>query len=557
MGSVCCNTNEVLEPQKPKDPDFMIPSAYHYDLRKTYSFIRILNRGGFGQVKLFKDKIFTEAEYAIKTIPKESLTYQKFKHIKKEIEIISSLNHPNIVNYYCTIETSHNFNLIMEYLGGKPFLQLITENRKNFKLEHFRIVLYQVLSALCYLHSNDIVHRDIKPQNILFKFENDLEIKLIDFGLSFFHKDKDVESFAGTPQYMAPEAFIGKITPKNDIWSMGVIYYIFCFGKFPFVSEKQSDLKEKIINDDIDFENGRLSDIKDEDICLLKKMLNKDYEYRINAQNAIRDDIFKFVNNNFFNDNVLIDTYIDEFFNQKTLELITKYVESSIIKKTFIFMYVWLTPFKKRSHFRKMFVAVDNYFNYNGYLNSREVFEEFKGRNLIDEEEGVKIFSFIDTNNSNKAKDLFKFEGSSNEEDDSKKKNLNRSASNKSLKFKDWGIIKYTTFLSFFYFEEINKIKNDDEKIKYIFRFFCDRPLCDNPKKEIVDIKGNIVTDTQIHEIDDIPDTLTKVTFMRFCYKQNLPFKDCEDDINKFFIENPLPIYYYEFKNFIFGDDCY
>ena len=286
-------------------------------------------------------------------------------------------------------------------------------------------------------------------------------------------------------------------------------------------------------------------------------MLNKDYEYRINAQNAIRDDIFKFLNNNFFNDNVLIDTYIDEFFNQKTLDLIRKYVKSSIIQKTFVFMYVWLAPFKKRSNFRKMFVAIDNYFNYNGYLNSREVFEEFKGRELIEEEEGGKIFSFIDTNKSNKAKDLFKFEGSSNEEDDSKKKNLNRSASNKSLKFKDWGIIKYTTFLSFFYFEEINKIKNDDEKIKYIFRFFCDRPLCDNPKKEIVDIKGNIVTDTQIHEIDDIPDTLTKVTFMRFCYKQNLPFKDCEDDINKFFIENPLPIYYYEFKNFIFGDDCY
>ena len=557
MGSICCNKQDIVETQKPRNPDFMIPSAYHYDLRKSFSFIRILNKGGFGQVKLFKDKTFSEAEYAIKTISKESLTYKKFHHIKTEIEIISALNHPNIVNYYCTIETSHNFNLLMEYLGGQPFLKLLTDNRKNFKLEYFRIVLYQVLSALCYLHSNDIVHRDIKPQNILFKMDNDLEIKLIDFGLSFFHKNKDIESIAGTSQYMSPEAYNGKITPKNDIWSMGIIYYIFCFGKFPFVGNNQNDLKEKIINDDIDFENGRLSDIKDEDIVLLKKMLDKDYENRISAHTAIRDDIFKFINTNFFDDNVLIDKYINEFFNQKTLDLIRKYVKSSIIQKTFVFMYVWLAPFKKRSNFRKMFVAIDNYFNYNGYLNSREVFEEFKGRELIEEEEGGKIFSFIDTNTSNKAKELFKIEESSiNEEDISKKKTLYRNASNKSLKYKDWGRIKYTTFLSFFYLEEIKNLKNDDEKVKYIFSFFCDRPLCDNPKKEIIDIKGNIITDSQINEIDDIPNTLTKVTFMRFCYKQNLPFKDCEDDINKFFIENPHPIFYYEFKKMIF-DDCY
>ena len=217
-------------------------------------------------------------------------------------------------------------------------------------------------------------------------------------------------------------------------------------------------------------------------------------------------------------------------------------------------MYVWLAPFKKRSNFRKMFVAIDNYFNYNGYLNSREVFEEFKGRELIEEEEGGKIFSFIDTNTSNKAKELFKIEESSiNEEDISKKKTLYRNASNKSLKYKDWGRIKYTTFLSFFYLEEIKNLKNDDEKVKYIFSFFCDRPLCDNPKHEIFDINGNVEPAPKI--MYDFPDTLTKMTFMRFFNKHNLPFKDSEDDINKFFNNHPHPIFYEEFKNIILNDD--
>ena len=555
MGSICNKSPNVIEAEKPKDPDNMIPSAYHYDLRKTYQFIKILNHGAFGQVKLFTDKTFKEAKFAIKTITKDIISNEKkFNHIRMEIEILSQLDHPNIVNYYSTIETPNNFNIIMEYLGGKSFLKLITEERHKFSLENFRLILYQVLSALCYLHGKDIIHRDIKPENILCSLEENYEVKLIDFGLSSYFRNKYDESSAGSPDYMAPEAFNGKLTPKNDIWSIGIIYYIYCFGKFPFNCNNEDELCYNLQNNDIDFENGRLNDIKDEDIILLKKMLDKDYENRINANTAIRDKVFDIVNKHFFN-NETIDKYLDEFFSENTLKLITKYVESNIIKKTFIYMFIWLSPFHKRHYYKRMFVAVDNYFNYSGYLKSREVFEEFKGRDLIDEE-GGKIFSFIDSNRSNKAKHLFKIEESSIEEesDDNKKKSLSRSASSKSLKYKDWGIITYSIFLSFFYIEDIKELKNDESKIKYLFRFFCDRPLCDNPKKEIVDINGNVIS-TNYNDENDNPETMTKTTFMRFCYKQNLPFKDAEDDINKFFAEHPNPINFKEFKNLMLSDN--
>ena len=556
MGSLCSSKPLVLESEKPKDPDFMIPSAYHYDLRKTYTFIKILNHGAFGQVKLFKDKTFKESKFAIKTISKELLTRNKFNRIKTEIDILSQLDHPNIVNYYCTIEMSDNFNILMEYLEGKSFLKLITEYRQNFKLENFRLILYQVLAALSYLHGKEIVHRDIKPENILCTGEKNFEVKIIDFGLGCFLNNKDEESIAGSPQYMAPEAFKGKITPKNDIWSIGIIYYIYCFGKLPFQCEDEDELYEKLKNENIDFETGRLSNIKNEDIALLKKMLDKDYENRINANSAIRDNVFDVVTQHFF-DGDTVDRFVDEFFSEKTLQLITKYVESNIIKKTFVYMYVWLSSFQKRTYYKKMFVAIDNYFNYTGYLKSREIFEEFKGRDLIDEE-GGKIFSFIDSNRANKAKDLFKKEGGSSYEenlDENKRKSLSRSASNKSLKYKDWGIITHSTFLSFFYMEEIKELKNNEEQIKYLFKFFCDRPLCDNPKKEIVDINGKIVTAPNENLDFDNPETMTKITFMRFCYKQNLPFKDAEDDINRFFLEHPNPIYYDEFKRLMLGDN--
>ena len=208
-----------------------------------------------------------------------------------------------------------------------------------------------------------------------------------------------------------------------------------------------------------------------------------------------------------------------------------------------------LVLLKKDNILKKMFMAIDNYFNYSGYLKSREVFEEFKGRNLIDEE-GGKIFSFIDINNSNKAKTLFKKEESNVEDSDDKK--LTKNTSSKSLKYKNWGIISYAAFLSFFYIEDIKNIIKDEEKIKYLFNFFCDRPLCDNPKNEVVYINGEVKPAPK--DFFDDPETITKYSFMRLCYKQNLPVKDSQDDINKFFIEHPNPIDYEEFKKLIFEE---
>ena len=548
-----CSCNRIQEEIKPiiTEDEHMIPEVYHYDIRKKYAFVKIVNHGAFGQVKLYQDKIYKDAKFAIKTIPKENLTSKMLTNLKNEIEILSQLDHPNIVNYYCTIETYSNFNILMEFVSEKSLYYILLKEREKIKIEEFRLIIYQILSALCYIHNKGIVHRDIKPENILL-YEN-YGLKIIDFGLGTY-KNKANENFlAGTPSYMSPEAFEGKIQRRSDIWSVGIIYYLYCFGKFPFISDNEKELFYKIKNEQIDYETGKSNKVTDEDIDLIKKMLEVNYDKRITANSAIRHDVFGSINHHFFG-NDSIDRYVDEFFSIKTVKLMEKYVKSSIIKKTFVYMYIWLSSFKKRSHYKKMFVAIDNYFNYSGYLKSREVFEEFKGRDIINEENG-KVFSFLDLNHSNKAKTLFKqedymIEKSTNGEG---MKSLHRSASSKSLKYKDWGIITYSTFLSFFYIDEITELKNNDEIFKYLFSYFCDRPLCDNPKHEIFDINGNVEPAPKI--MYDFPDTLTKMTFMRFFNKHNLPFKDSEDDINKFFNNHPHPIFYEEFKNIILNDD--
>ena len=553
MGSVCNNNPKVIEPTI--NPDYMIPFAYHYDLRKKFNFVKIINHGAFGQVKLFKDRTFTKVEFAIKTISKELLTKTKFQQIKKEIEILSELDHPNIVIYYATIEMSNNFNVLMEYLSGEDLYQILRKKTKRPTPEQFKYILYQILSGLCYLHSNEIVHRDIKPENIIICTNQNekYDLKIIDFGLSERFKKKDNYITAGSPNYMAPEAFSGKVTPKNDIWSVGIMFYIYCYGKLPFECDDRKELIRKIKEEDVDFNKEIFDDITNDEIDLLKKMLDKDYETRINALNAIRHPIFDHLNEEFDDDNM--NHYFKEFFTLNTLKLITLYVESSIIKKTFLYMYVLLNPFDKRDYYRKMFLAIDNLFNYIGVLKSREVFEEFKKRKLVDDEAG-EIFSFIDCNRTNNAKKLFKKEGSSRGDASSEnsKKEMSRNTTSKSLKFKDWGQITYTVFLSFFFIEEIPKLHNDESKIVYLFRFFCDRPLVYSyDKKSSLISEGDIVFENEINEKKG--NTMTKETFKRFLYKHNLPFKDAEDDINRFFADHPNPIYYREFKNLIFENN--
>ena len=552
MGSICNRNPEVIEPII--NTDYMLPFAYHYDLRKKFNFIKIINHGAFGLVKLFTDKTFTKVQLAIKTISKELLTKKnKFQQIKKEIEILSELDHPNIVIYFATVEMPENFNVLMEYLSGNDLHQILRKKMKKITPEQFKYMLYQILSALCYLHQNEIVHRDIKPENIICTSNETIngkfDLKLIDFGLSERFKKKDNYCPAGSPHYISPEALSGKITPKNDIWSVGIIFYLYCFGKLPFDSENRKELFRQIREDDINFNIKRQEDVTDDEIDLLKKMLDKDYETRINALNAIRHPVFNHLNVEFDSDNM--NHYFEEFFSQNTLKLITMYVECSIIKKTFLYMYVLLNPFEKRHYYRKMFLAVDNYFNYIGVLKSREVFEEFKKRKLVDDEAG-EIFSFIDCNRTNNAKKLYKREGSSRGDvsSESSRREMSRTATSKSLKYKDWGQITYTVFLSFFFIDELPKLVDDGNKISYLFRFFCDRPInYDLDKKHsIIDNEGeNVETDNRNESTNNI----TKDTFNRFLFKHNLPFKDAEDDINKFFTEHPNPIYYKEFKDLI------
>jgi serine/threonine protein kinase len=113
--------------------------------------------------------------------------------------------------------------------------------------ETAKIYLRKILSALQHMHANNVVHRDIKPENIMLTKEG--EIKIIDFGLSKKQNKEDsmMKTIAGTPYYMAPEVICErKYSSKVDLWSVGVLLYVFMCGYMPFMSDKRFDIYMKI-----------------------------------------------------------------------------------------------------------------------------------------------------------------------------------------------------------------------------------------------------------------------------------------------------------------------
>ena len=283
MGSMCSKRPNVINNQ-PKVSKY----SKSTDLRKKYDYVCMLGNGGFGKVRLYRDKFCKEMRYAIKTIKKDGIGEDLRECILEEVSILRETDHPNIVKYYDTYEDDHYIHLIMEYLHGEDLFKVITMKQYNHYTEAdaAEIISY-LLKALAAIHNKNIVHRDIKPENILFSVAGDYQtLKLIDFGLSTHTVAKNGKS-VGTPYYMAPEIIDGDYSFKTDIWSVGVILFVLMTGRFPFFAHNQHDVFEKIINDKYDEEELNDSNCSAEAKDLISKLLIKDPKRRPTIEKAL------------------------------------------------------------------------------------------------------------------------------------------------------------------------------------------------------------------------------------------------------------------------------
>jgi serine/threonine protein kinase len=232
---------------------------------------KLLGKGSFGEVHL--TRITGDSKlYATKVYDRERIeNTEAFKYLTNEINIMHNLNHPNIVKFIQVKKTKKHYYIVMEYCNGGELEKALEKYQlkygKPFSEEIVQHLMRQIISAFKYMHANQIMHRDIKLENILVNFEsekdkNDLNmmkatVKIIDFGFACkIGKNALTYTTIGNPMNMSP-LILKKLTShgkirqlgydmKADIWSLGAICYQMLIGKAAFDADDIDELVEKI-----------------------------------------------------------------------------------------------------------------------------------------------------------------------------------------------------------------------------------------------------------------------------------------------------------------------
>lgn len=215
--------------------------------------------------------------------------------LKKEVDISKIFNHANIVRLYDFIQTEKNNYLVFEYCGGGDLREFLKEKRRLTEPVVQRF-MRQIASALQYLYMHNIMHRDLKLQNILLteKSENAI-LKLADFGLAKRYDNKEdlFDTTCGTPIYMAPELHRQEqYTDKADLWSVGVIMFEMIVGFPPFAASNRVELKKVIEKGTIAFPK----DVKVTDCCLtlIKALLQQNVATRMSWKDFFEHPFVKY-----------------------------------------------------------------------------------------------------------------------------------------------------------------------------------------------------------------------------------------------------------------------
>ena len=256
------------------------------ELESSFTFIDTIASGAFGTV-VKAIEIKTGQEVAVKIIKKNSRLIDT-SHIKEEINILKQLDHPNIVKFYDYIETNLKIYIIMEYIKGGTLKRLI-ETKHSFSENEACIIIEKLLSAIAYIHSKNVCHRDVKPENIMMNDYNDLtSLKLVDFGLSAQNFDNFEDSnYCGTYLYMAPEQIEKRLYSKEvDVWSVGIILYMLLNeGKHPFYTKGES--KKKYIENIKKGNVVMINKVSEMGINLIMSLLERSPTMRISSIKAI------------------------------------------------------------------------------------------------------------------------------------------------------------------------------------------------------------------------------------------------------------------------------
>lgn len=257
---------------------------------KDFEILETLGTGSYGRVRLCKHKE-TQQYFAIKILKKQTIIKLKqVEHIWNERNLLMMSNSPFTVNLYKCFQDDQKLYMIQEYIPGG---ELFTHIRKAGKFPNDVAKFYtaEIICAIEFLHSKNIVFRDLKPENVLLDVKG--HIKLTDFGFSKIVLDK-TWTLCGTTEYLAPEVILGTGHNKAvDWWSLGILIYEMLVGYPPFFDDTPLKTYEKILQSKIEFPKFIDPNAKD----LIQNLLKRDRTKRLGC---LKDGVLDIKNHKWF-----------------------------------------------------------------------------------------------------------------------------------------------------------------------------------------------------------------------------------------------------------------
>ena len=272
---------------------------------QDYDLLNQIGEGSFGRVYKARYK-YTGSLVAIKFINKTGQSEDDLESLRREIALLRKVDHPNIMRIHDVIENGSNFYIVSELARGDLF-QVIDDD-SVLPESALKEIAAQLVSSVAHLHSLKIIHRDMKPQNILISARG--SIKICDFGFAraLSQTTLVLTSIKGTPLYMAPELVQEQpYNEKIDIWSLGIILYELFHGRPPYYTESIYKLVQMIMNNPIEWPEGMSEQFK----SFLKRMLAKDPDHRASAEELLKDPFIADVD---------LKKYDDAFYMSKSAQ---------------------------------------------------------------------------------------------------------------------------------------------------------------------------------------------------------------------------------------------
>lgn len=272
---------DIYSKYVPQPVDIKTTSVYDY-----YDILEEIGTGAFGVVHRCRERK-TGQIFAAKFIPVSQAMEKDL--IRKEIDIMNQLHHPKLINLHDAFEDDDEMVLIYEFLSGGELFERITA--EGYTMSEAEVINYmrQICEAVKHMHEKNIIHLDVKPENIMCMTKNSTTVKLIDFGLATkLDPNELVKISTGTAEFAAPEIVerepVGFYT---DMWAVGVLAYVLLSGLSPFAGENDIETLKNVKACDWDFDEEAFANVSEEGKDFIRCLLTKNKEKRLTAHECL------------------------------------------------------------------------------------------------------------------------------------------------------------------------------------------------------------------------------------------------------------------------------